>query len=154
MATYKNGHKKISNDKFISNILIGFAVSFFVLVVAILLFKAFDNSIELNVSNLTEMKEDQYVVYFYSDTCSACIAIRDEVAAFKAGNNADIKLYYLDSANVSQNDYSYLNSTFGIGGTPAMLTIVNGVVVDVNAGSLDITNIFDAINSGTYTLIN
>lgn len=154
MATYKNGHKKKNSEKFISYILIGFAATFFAILLTILLFNVLDDTVEITVSNFTEMEEDEYLVYFYSDNCSACIAIKDEVAAFRSDNAADIKLYYFDSATITQSDFNYLSGTYGVTGTPAMFTVVNGVVVDVVAGSLGITDSFDSINAGTYTLIN
>ena len=152
MATYKNGHKRNSNDKFLSYVLIGFAITFFVILISMVLFNTFNESLE--VSNLTEMNESEYLVYFYSDTCPACIDIKDEVAAFANNNNAGIKLYYLDSYDVSNTDYQYLSDTYGIGGTPAMLTIVDGVVVDVLSGNIEIPQVFDLINNGIYQYIN
>ena len=152
MATYKNGHKRNSNDKFLSYVLIGFAITFFVILISMVLFNTFNESLE--VSNLTEMNESEYLVYFYSDTCPACIDIKDEVAAFANNNNAGIKLYYLDSHDVSSTDYQYLLDTYGVGGTPAMLTIVDGVVVDVLSGNIEIPQVFDLINNGIYQYIN
>ena len=150
MATYKNGHKKKSNDKFLSYVLIGFAITFFVILISMVLINVFDNSIEMSVSTLTEMEEDQYLVYFYSDTCPACVEIKDEVASFADSNNADIKLYYFNAATLEAGDYDILVNTYGIGGTPAMFTIISGNVVDVLSGNIEIPNTFNAINNGTY----
>ncbi len=154
MATYKNGHKRKSDEKFLSYVLIGFAITFFVILISMVLFNAFDNTVVIEVPTLTEMKEDQYLVYFYSDTCPACIEIKDDVSSFASGNNSDLKLYYLDAANLRDGEYEYLYNTYGINGTPAMLTIVDGVVVDISSGNLEIPDTFNQINNGTYTYIN
>jgi len=149
MATYKNGHKRQKNDKFLSYILIGFAVTFFVILISIVLYNSFNE--DLDVSNMLDMKEEQYLIYFYSDTCSYCIEIKDEVAAFRESNNADIKLYYLNSGNLKDGEYQYLYDTYEVSGTPTLLTIVDGVVVSTTNG---VTDAFDQINNGIYGYIN
>ena len=154
MATYKNGHKKSSNDKFFSYVLIGFAITFFTVLISMVLFNIFDNTDTIEVSTLTEMSEEQYLVYFYSDSCSLCTVIKDEVADFASSNNANIKLYYLDAAKLKEGEYDYLYATYGIGGTPAMLTIVNGSVVHVSSGYIEIPETFNLINNGNYGYIN
>lgn len=149
MATYKNGHKREKNDKFLSYILVGFAITFFVILISIVLYNSLNE--KLDVSNMLDMKEEQYVVYFYSDICSYCIEIKDEVAAFRESNSADITLYYLNSANISNAEYQYLYDTYDVSGTPTLLTIVNGAVVSITN---DVTDVFDQINNGVYGYIN
>jgi thiol-disulfide isomerase/thioredoxin len=149
MATYKS--KKQSNDKFISYVIIGFAITFFVILVSLILFKAFDDTFE--DSPLLNMPEEQYLVYLYSDNCSYCLLIKDEVAAFSNSNNANLKLYYLNTTELEDGEFEYLADTYGAKGTPAMFTVVDGKVVDLLSGSTEIPSTFDAINSGTYTKI-
>jgi thiol-disulfide isomerase/thioredoxin len=152
MATSKTKHKKKSNDKFVSYVVIGFAIAFFVLVASLIIFNSMNNDFE--DSPLLNKPEDQYLVYLYSDNCSYCILIQDEVNSFKESNNANLKLYKLNTTELRDGEFEYLAETYGATGTPAMFTVVNGEVVDLLSGSVQIPNTFDAINNGTYSKIN
>ena len=44
MATTKKKHKKQGNDKFVSYVVIGFAIAFFLILVSMILFNAFANA--------------------------------------------------------------------------------------------------------------
>lgn len=151
MATYKEKNKRNSNGKFIAYVMIGFAIAFFAILIALIIYNSNNNTFD--DSPLLNMPEEQYLVYLYSDSCSHCLAIKDDVAAFSSGNAADMKLYYLNSSDLRDGEFQYLSDTYGAGGTPAMFTIVDGKVVDLLLGSLEIPNTFDAINNGTYSKI-
>jgi len=152
MATTKNKRKKQGNDKFILYIIIGFAIAFFAILISLIIYNALDDTFDN--SPLLNKPEEQYLVYLYSDNCSYCLLIKDEVAAFSDYNNAGIKLYYLNTTDLKAGEFEYLDKTYGVTGTPSMFTIVDGKVADVLIGSNEIPNTFDAINSGTYTKIN
>lgn len=149
MATYKS--KKHGNDKFVSYIIIGFAIAFFAILISMVIYNSFND--EFENSPLLDMPEEQYLVYLYSDSCSHCLLIKDEVAAFSNNNAANIKLYYLNTTDLKEGEFQYLDDTFGVNGTPSMFTVVNGEVVDVSIGSAEIPNTFYKINSNTYTQI-
>lgn len=151
MATYKNNHKKKGNEKFVSYVIIGFAVAFFAVLISLLVYNSLNN--EFENSPLLDMPEEQYLVYLFSDNCSHCILIKDEVAAFSNDNAAGIKLYYLNAKDLKNGEFEYLNKKYDVNGTPSMFTVVDGKVVDVSIGSSAIPSTFNAINSGTYAQI-
>ena len=156
MATYKNGHKKQGNEKFFSYVLIGFAVTFFVILISMILFNAFDKTLTYSSFDTVDdylyiqtQVEDQYLVYWYSETCPACTEIKEEVLDFADKNEAGIKVYFMDAAHTSGTNYIQQMT-----GTPSMVIVVEGVIVDLALGNEAIPQLFDAINSGTYSNIN
>ncbi len=151
MATFKNKNKKRGNDKFLSYAVIGFAIAFFVILIGLVLYNSFNDKFEN--SPLLDMPEEQYLVYLYSDNCSYCVLIADDVAEFSESNNEDLKLYYLNTSELAAGEFEYLDKTYGANGTPALFTVVNGEVVDLQSGSINIPNTFDSINNGTYSKI-
>lgn len=156
MATYKNGHKKQSSDKFFSYVLIGFAITFFVILVSMILFSAFDKTLSYDSFDsvddyafITSQDEDEYLVYWYSETCPACTAIKTEVLEFADSNEAGVKVYFMDAARTTGTNYITQMT-----GTPSMVVVVDGVIVDLALGNEAIPQLFDAINNGTYSNIN
>ncbi len=156
MATYKNGHKKQGNDKFFSYVIIGFAVTFFVILISMILFNAFDNSLTYGSFDTVDdylyiqtQEEDQYLVYWYSETCPACAAIKEEVLDFADDNEAGIKVYFMDASKTSGTNYIQQMT-----GTPSVVVVVDGTIVDLALGNEAIPQLFNAINSGTYSNID
>ena len=156
MAEYKSGFKRQPNDRFISYILIGFAATFFVIIVSVIMFNLLSKDLEYSnfdripdYSLITNMPEDEYLVYFYSDDCYYCKEIKFQVLEFADNNNAGIKVYLLDAGNVTG-----YNSVSGMDGTPTVLMVVNGQLVDLVGGSTQIISVFDEINGGTYLYLN
>ena len=159
MAKYKKGHKKQKGDKFLTYVLIGFAVTFVAVLASLILFNAFDNTIDYNsfdtvddYSQVASQDEDRYLVYWYTERCPACINIKQEVLDFADSNVEGIKVYFMDASKTS--GVNIINYHTQLTGTPSMLTVVNGVIVDLNSGSDTIPAIFDDINDGTYSVDN
>ncbi len=156
MATYKNGHKKHSNDKFYIHVLIGFAITFFVILISLVIFNAFDKTLTYNnfesIDNygfIQSQEEDQYLVYWYSESCDACGLIKTEVLEFANENTAGIKVYFLDAATAKGTNYISQMT-----GTPTMIVVVDGQIVDLARGNEQVPDLFNNINEGTYTNIN
>ena len=156
MAEYKSGFKRQSNDRLFSYVLIGFAVAFFVVIVSLILFSVFSKELTYdsfdhidNYSNITQMDEDRYLVYFYSDVCHYCNDIKPQVLEFADENGANVKVYFLDAGSAEG-----INTIPGMDGTPTLLMIVDGHLVDMVSGTTSIISIFDQINGGTYAYLN
>ena len=156
MADYKTGFKRQKNDRLISYILIGFAASFFVIIISVIMFNLLSKDLEYSnfdriedYSQITTMPENEYLVYFYSEDCYYCKEIKFQVLEFADENNADIKVYMLDAGNVTG-----YNNVSGMDGTPTILMVVNGQLVDLVGGSTQIISVFDEINGGTYLFLN
>jgi len=156
MAEYKSGFKQKGNDRFMSYLFIGFAVAFFVIIVSVVLFNVLSEDLEYSSFDRIEdygdiaiMPENEYLIYFYSEECYYCKEIKFDVLEFANENNEGVKVYFLDAGNVT----GYNNVT-GMDGTPTMLTIVNGQLVDIVGGSTQIISLFAEINTGSYLLLN
>ena len=107
MATTKKKQKKQGNDKFILYVIIGYAIAFFTILISLIIYNSLDDTFEN--SPLLNKPEEQYLVYLYSDNCSYCLLIKDEVAAFSDYNNAGIKLYYLNTTDLKAGEFEYLD---------------------------------------------
>jgi len=161
MANYKSKKKHGDNDRFVSYILIGFAVTFFIIILSVILFNLFSKELdydsfthienELSVYNLPE---DEYIVYFYTENCGACKALKYDVLEFADSNNQDVEVYFVDLDIVRSS--GVLDVPDQVEYTPSIMVIVNGVARDlvVGAGDTEIPAVFDAINNGTYQYIN
>jgi len=156
MAESKKKYKKKSEDKFISYILIGFSVAFFVIILSVVLFNLISNPLDYGSFDsiedgalITTQSESEYLVYYYTEDCFYCKEIKQQVLEFANENNEGVKVYFMDGVNV--NGSLYVN---GLTGTPAFITIVNGQIVDLVGGAVDIPAAFDEINDGSYLYFN
>ena len=156
MANYKKGFKPKKEDRFISYMLIGFAAVFFVIILSIILYNVFAQPLDYerfdrieDYSLITQMPEDEYLVYYYSPECYYCKEIKMDLLNFADENDADIKVYFLDQYNVTGT-----NNVPGMDGTPTIITIRNGQLVDLSPGATGILNVFNEINNGTYIYID
>lgn len=156
MANYKSGFKKKKNNRFVSYIFVGFAIAFFILIISVVLYNMFTK--ELDYSSFThieyeqtiyDMDEDEYLVYFYTEECGACIALKQEVLEFADSNNADVEVYFVDLNIVVSG--GTLSVPAAVTHTPTLIIIKDGVLVDLIMGARDyeIPAIFDEINAGS-----
>ena len=157
MANYKSKSKHHTSDRFISYVLIGFAATFFIIIISIILYNMFSK--ELDYTSVTHiedqtsvynMPEDEYLVYFYTANCGACKALKYDVLGFADNNKNDVKVYFVDLDVVRSTQI--LTVPAEIQYTPSIMVIVNGINRDIIIGAGDdgIPAVFDAINEGTY----
>lgn len=131
-----------SNQPIILYVLIG------ILIVAIAIgpiYNAFsDNTHEhaFDFSEVSDMGHDgTEVIYRYHPECGACERIEDDVNAFAEGNEADIPLH---KVHVSHEE----NLPSGLErGTPTLLVVEDGEIVDEIIGAYDIPDYFDTVNA-------
>lgn len=177
MAKYKSGYKrKGSNDKLLTYILIGFAAVVVVILGVLginsianptLGYNDFNDVRLQNFSEVTQQDEEEYFVYFYGERCDFCTDIKSEILGFADSNNADLKVYVIESAD--PDDYVQITrqgqtinaapildpaTGLNITGTPTLITVRNGIVVDVSAGPNVIVDVIEQVEAGTYAFIN
>jgi len=155
MATTNKNYSKKSGDRFLTYTLMGFAIAFFALVLSLILFNSFNKTLTYDSfdkltsqSALLSQPESEYLVYYYSEACTYCQEIKSQVLEFADSNNANVKVYFWDAGVIGGTSIS------AVEGTPAMFTVVNGAIVNITNGYIQIPATFDAINAGTYTYIN
>lgn len=147
-------------DNFLRNVVIGFGIVTVVLVTAVILLNAFGPKTEYNdfeqVGNYalaSQQEEDVYAVYFYSETCGACISIKGATMGFGNKNALDIPLYLMDSENTA----GLINVIVGPGGetlqaTPTMLVYKNGQIISFFQNAEVISDFYENVENGNYTL--
>ncbi len=69
--------------------------------------------------------KDSFVVIFGSDTCSACAKYKESMKKVMKDYNVDI--YYVNIANLSEEDYSKMYSKYVITSTPTTIFIKDGL---------------------------
>jgi len=155
MTKYKKEYKRKSGDRFLTYTLIGFAVLFFVIILSLAVFKNANKVLDYDDFDLLtsqsaaiSQSEDKYLIYYYSDTCEYCKLIKTDVMEFADDNNADVKVYFWNRSVIGS------MSLEAVTGTPAVMVVVNGQIVDVANGYIDIPLLFEDINAGTNTYIN
>jgi thiol-disulfide isomerase/thioredoxin len=151
MANRKVYKKK--QDNFLRNALIVFGSIFMVLTVVFIVSSMnelkYDDFEHLQTYEEFDNKPEQkYAVYLYSEECGYCIQIKNKLLNFADSNESDLKVYFIDIYSVSGNS-TVLPSQ--VTGTPSLIVIEDGNVVDVFGGSEDIPAFIDDINNGEYT---
>ena len=97
---------------------------------------------EINLSDCLSQEEEQYLVFFHSETCLHCQEIIEDVTSFAASNI--FKTYFLDVAKEGNKTprCSKEEITLGIDqvedlkivGTPTIIEVENGIVIVNIAG--------------------
>ena len=152
----------MQSSKFGLTILIGFGS---ILVILLGLYVGLEITTKTNYDDfdhitsyqsILDQEEEEYLVYWYGPNCTHCALIKDEVIQFANKNNADIKVYFVDSSATSgvANLEHPTNSNITMSGTPTMIVVKDGVVADMVIGSEDIPNLISLINAGQYNIIN
>ncbi len=181
MATYKSGYKRSKgNDKFLLYMLIGFAIVVVGLIIGVIIYNAANPDLDYssfedvhieNFRDVTTIDDTEYIVYFYGVNCGYCKDIKYQVLNFAETNNQDIKVYMLESATpddwilddngtqTTEDDYYRSDikdphSNYYMRGTPAMVTVKNGVVIDMVVGPDLILSLIDSVEEETYGLLN
>jgi thiol-disulfide isomerase/thioredoxin len=161
MATYKSGYKRRkSNNKFMKYVFVVFGATLVSLVLGLILYNVFTDELKYssfeeltNYQEITTQPEEQYLVYFYGENCGACISIKGSVLDYFGKIN--IKVYMIESGNVNGvNLIKDPETQLEMNSTPTLLTIKDGVLVDMNVGSNIVVDILKEIDLGTYRKID
>jgi thiol-disulfide isomerase/thioredoxin len=161
MATYKSGYKRRkSNNKFMKYVFVVFGATLVSLVLVLILYNVFTDELKYssfeeltNYQEITTQPEEQYLVYFYGENCGACISIKGSVLDYFGKIN--IKVYMIESGNVNGvNLIKDPETQLEMNSTPTLLTIKDGVLVDMNVGSNIVVDILKEIDLGTYRKID
>lgn len=90
------------------------------------------------------------MIYHYSETCSFCEQIRNDILGFAISNGMDIPVYVADMNSQAINQTSMF-SPAQITGTPTVSIFVNGNLVNQVVGVNPILNLIEQVNAGTFT---
>lgn len=90
------------------------------------------------------------LIYHYSETCSFCEQIRNDILGLAIENEMDIPVYVVDVNSQAVNQTSMF-SPASITGTPTVSIFVNGRLVNQVVGVTPILTLIDQVNAGTFT---
>ena len=161
MTAHKSSYRKSNSDKaFMKFIFFGFGTVLATLILGLILFNVFSDELKYNsfeeINNfqeITTQPEEQYLVYYYGENCGACVNIKGSV--LDSFDNIDIKVYLVESKNVNGVNTIKDPITFeDMKYTPTLLTIKNGIVVDMNVGGDTVVDILSEIKLDTYTKLD
>jgi len=161
MAQYKKGYKR-SNDRFLAYLLVGFAGVIVSLVLGLIIYNVVNPSLDYDsfdhitsFQSVATQPEDEYIVYYYSESCSYCQQIKDRVLNFADDNPAGVKVYLFDAFEATGvNNISDPLSGQTMSGTPSLITVVNGTIVHMAPGYVNVLDVITSVNDGTYDYIN
>lgn len=165
MAQYKQGFKrKNDNPKWVNFSIYGL-VGAAVVAILVLVFNAilnpplkYDDFLDVTIETMpeiTQQEEESYLVYYYGEDCGWCKTIKDDVLSFANENNGGVKVYLIESAEDKDPTIIVDPTTNApMTGTPTMVTVKNGVVVDLNIGPDLIIDLIKQVNEGTYGHLN
>lgn len=151
------------DDKFLIYLIVGFASVIVLLVAGLVIYnlvadvKDYDDFDHIsNFSNITSQSEDEYLIYYYSETCGYCKQIKNQVLKFANDNNENIKVYMMDANDAYATSFPIYDPDTGaeMTGTPSLITVVDGQIVHMAPGYLEVTDTLESINAGTYNYLD
>lgn len=99
----------------------------------------------------TQVPQEGYMVlYHYSESCSYCQEIQDDILGFASSNPNDIPVLLVD-VNDPDVRGSEQFAPVQITGTPTVTIYEGGEIVDQRVGVDPILNMIDNFNAGTFT---
>ena len=96
------------------------------------------------------------MVYYYSETCGYCQQIKNRVLNFAHDNDANIKVYLMDAQVAYSTSFPIYDPTSGaqMTGTPSLITVVDGQIVHMAPGYVEVLDALEAVDDGTYTYLD
>lgn len=158
MSTYK---RKGNDDRFFTYLLVGFGGVIVALIIGLLVYNIINREYDYDefqrigsFQAVNDMEEDQYLVYFYGEYCNHCQDIKQQVLKFANKNDAEITVYLMESGSTTgiNNIVSPITDK-PMNGTPSMIVVIDGIIVDIAVGADDIPTLLNDIDEGTYELI-
>ncbi|MBU1144409.1 MAG: hypothetical protein KJ971_00950 [Firmicutes bacterium] len=171
MATYKKGFKKQTSEQVILKVIVGIILSVIGIVGVAFIYdlatKVGDYTdytvIDSYEQILTQLDENQdqipdYLVYFYSESCTNCTSIKSDVLklAKQIEKNGQV-IFFVDTENMTDEDdfkVSFLvDIQLGLSQvpTPLIVAVADGVFYGTYTGTDDVLALLNEVESGDFT---
>jgi len=172
MATYRKGFKKTTPEQRLLQVIVGIIITVFVIVAAAFIYDLAVGTREYtDFTSLTKYEtiltqvdaEDvqlqDYVVYFYSNTCVACESVKNKSLRLANRINKDSEMVFFANTDAmtdteTQKDLfldAILEPTLY---TPTIIVIANGQFEELVVGADEVVALLKLIDSGTYAPFN
>jgi hypothetical protein len=173
MATYAKGFKKQSGEQILLKTIVGIIVTVVFIVLAVFVYDlltvsaSYDDYTKITKYNevltqkdATQTQLQDYLIYFYSDSCAACNEIKPDALKLVNDINEDGNVvFFVDSAAITEatpGDRDALLAAIDESSirTPMVIAVVDGVFYRTYVGSTAVIELLDSVKLGTYTPFN
>jgi len=153
-------HRK-KEDNFLRNVLIIFGSVFVILMGVMIYYNItaldYDDFEQVgSYNNVETQSEDIYAVYYYSTTCGACAAIKEDILKFAKENEFGMKVYlmsYQETLDIDGRSFIIKPDGEALGSSfPGLLIYSDGEMVEYLGGTTEINDFMDEVASGDYTV--
>lgn len=172
MATYAKGFKKQSGELLLLKIIVGLIG--FVLVSVLVIF-LYDLTVSVgnydDYTHITKYDEvltqqvdgaqvQDYIVYFYNDSCENCTAIQKDALRLVARINRDATVvYFVNTAEITEatsGDKDDFLSAINLSSlrTPMLVVVNDGDFYETAIGSTAVLDMLETVNAGDYAPFN
>ena len=168
MATYKKGYKKQNSEQVLLKVIVSIILAVFALVAIVWIYDAatkwknYDYYTQVteydgifDYTNGTDVELEDYVIYFYSDTCENCaIAKADVLALARKINRGDEQFFIANTANMTDETDSLdafletIDLTQMV--TPLLIIVIDGEFYEVQTGTTSVISALEGIENGDY----
>lgn len=172
MATYKKGFKKTTPEQRLLQVIVGIIITVFAIIAAVFIYdlaggsRQYDDFTHLTKYEtiLTQVDDEDvqlqdYVVYFYSNTCVACESVKAKILRLTNRINKDAEIVFLanttDITDTETKKDWFLDQILEPSlYTPSIVVIANGQFEEIVVGADEVVALLDQINDGTYAPFN
>jgi len=173
MATYAKGYKKQSGEQILLKTIVGIIVTVVGIVLAVFLYDlltvttSYDDFTHIEKYDLVLTQKDQanaqvqnYLIYFYSESCTACQSIKNDALETVGKINEDGKVvYFVDSTKITETTAGDRDAFLAAIDessirTPMLVAVVDGVFYRAYVGSTAVTEVLNQVDLGTYQPFN
>ncbi|MEC9485699.1 MAG: thioredoxin family protein [Candidatus Izemoplasma sp.] len=110
-------------------------------------YEMFRSNIYTSYDEVENITPNRYIVYYYSETCSHCNDVKQEILSFfKTYEGLDF--YLMNVASKDVNDSSQFSE---FRGTPSLFIIAQGAVVETYVGTTQVRAFIDEYSNKTLT---
>ncbi len=170
MATYTKGFKKQSGETLLLKVIVGIIGAVLVIVMAVFFYDlatnvgTYDDYTHITAYDkvLTQVDADQeqlqdYLIYFYSDTCVNCEKIQKEALQLVARINRSATVVFFvnitEATETTSGDKDALLAEINLMSiaTPMIVAVVDGEFYQTYVGTESVLNLLKDVKAGDYT---
>ena len=172
MATYTKGFKKQSGEQILLKTIVGIILTVVGVVLAVFLydvitdkptytdFTAITKYNEILTQKQAETQLQDYLIYFYNDTCSACNTIKEEALELvRSIQKSGKKVFFVNTSSITEataGDRDAFLNTINESSirTPMVVVVANGVFYRTYVGADPVTALLKTVDQKTYEPFN
>ncbi len=168
MATYKKGFKKQNSEQVLLKVIVSIILAVFALVVIVWVYDAatkwqdYDYYTQIaeydgifDYTDADEVELEDYVVYFYSDSCVNCQEAKSDVLSLGRKINRGEEQFFLANSDVMSDADDNLEAFLDDISltqmvTPLLIVVIDGEFFEVQTGTTAVINTLESIENGDY----